>query len=133
MTVRGVRGATTVSINSEESILAATQQLLEAVIAKNDIHPQDLAAAYFTVTSDLCATFPAKAARLMGWQHVPLLDALEIPVPGSLPRCVRVLLLWNTSKTQEAIIHIYQGQATQLRPDLGSKVSGPNALGGQES
>jgi chorismate mutase len=79
---------------------------------------QDIASAFFTVTSDLTAAFPARAAREMGWQHVALLDAQEIPVPGSLSRCVRVLIHWNTEKPQAEIRHVYLRGATALRPDL---------------
>jgi len=118
MSVRGVRGATTVARDDAQSILQATKALLEELVARNGIHPEELAAAIFTTTEDLSAEFPAKAARLLGWRHVPLLDAREIPVPGSLPRCIRVLLLWNTETPQEEIIHVYQGEAQRLRPDL---------------
>ncbi|MHB0859274.1 MAG: chorismate mutase [Anaerolineae bacterium] len=115
---RGVRGATTVAQDDAEGILVATQALLEAMVARNGICPEDLAAAFFTVTEDLSAAFPAQAARALGWEQVPLLDAREIPVPGSLPRCIRVLLLWNCDVDQARIVHVYQGDAQALRPDL---------------
>jgi len=118
MFVRGVRGATTVACNDAEGILSATGELLEEMVSANGILVQDIAAAFFTSTDDLDAAFPAKAARLRGWQHVPLLDAREIPVPGSLPRCIRVLLLWNTDASQSRVIHVYQRKARKLRPDL---------------
>jgi len=118
MAVRGVRGATTVPANDADAILAATENLLTAMVAANDIDVADLAAAYFTTTKDLDAAFPAKAARLLGWRFVPLLDAWEIPVPDSLPRCVRALLLWNTDRSQQEIVHVYQRKAESLRPDL---------------
>jgi len=118
MMIRGVRGATTVAENTAQAIGEATGALLEEMVAANGICPEEVAAAYFTVTPDLDAAFPATAARALGWQYVPLLDACEIPVPGSLPRCVRVLVLWNTDRAQEEIVHVYQGEATRLRPDL---------------
>jgi chorismate mutase len=118
MMIRGVRGATTVAENTARDIGEATRALLEEMVAANGIRPEEVAAAYFTVTPDLDAAFPATAARALGWQYVPLLDACEIPVPGSLPRCVRVLVLWNTDRAQEEIVHVYQGEATRLRPDL---------------
>jgi len=118
MMIRGVRGATTVAENTARDIGEATRALLEEMVAANGIRPEEVAAAYFTVTPDLDAAFPATAARALGWQYVPLLDACEIPVPGSLPRCVRVLVLWNTDRAQEEIVHAYQGEATRLRPDL---------------
>lgn len=120
MSLRGIRGATTVSANEAGEICAATRLLLEDLVSGNKVQIEDLAAAFFTVTDDLDAAFPASAARLMGWQHVPLCDAREIPVPGSLPRCIRVLLLWNTEVPQRDIVHIYQGEARCLRPDLAS-------------
>jgi len=118
MTVRGVRGATTADNNTAGAILCATETLLEAMIAANQIASPNIAAAYFTTTADLNAAFPATAARRIGWQHVPLLDAQEIPVPDSLPRCIRILLLWNSDVPQDKVVHIYQGDARQLRPDL---------------
>lgn len=117
--MRGVRGATTAAANDAESILSATEGLLRAMIAANGLAPEDLAAAWFTVTHDLDAAFPAQAARrLPGWQFTPLMDACEIPVPGSLARCIRVLLLWNTDRAPGEIVHIYQNGAQALRPDL---------------
>ena len=124
MVTRGVRGATTVASNDAQSILSATQALLQEMVSRNGILSEDLAAAFFTVTEDLDAAFPARAARTLGWQHVPLLDAREIPVPGGLPQCVRVLLLWNTDAPQRDIIHVYRGKAVQLRPDLKGAVPG---------
>jgi chorismate mutase len=118
MALRGIRGATTVTANTATEILAATETLLTEMVAVNGVASQDLAAAYFTVTHDLDATFPAQAARRLGWELVPLLDALEIPVPGSLARCIRVLLLWNCERLQTEITHVYQGEARRLRPDL---------------
>jgi len=118
MPCRGIRGATTVSANSAAEILEATRELLERIIAANDIQAADVASALFTVTPDLTAAFPARAARDLGWHQAALLDALEIPVPDSLPRCVRVLIHWNTNKSQAEICHVYLRGAAALRPDL---------------
>jgi len=118
MSTRGVRGATTVANNTTESILSATRDLLQEMTDANGIDVPDIGAVIFTVTPDLDATFPARAARLMGWTHVPLLDGCEVPVDGSLERCIRVLLLWNTERSQQEIMHVYQGNARSLRPDL---------------
>jgi chorismate mutase len=118
MGLRGIRGATTVGANYIEDILAATRELLEALQSENGFAPEDLAAIWFTVTDDLNAAFPAQAARQLGWNDVPLLDALEIPVPDSLAQCIRVLVLWNTEVRQSAIRHIYLRGAKVLRPDL---------------
>jgi len=118
MPVRGVRGATTVPANDAQSILSATEELLAEMAASNGMLVEDVAAVLFTTTRDLDAAFPAKAARLLGWQHVPLLDAREIPVHGSLPRCIRVLLLWNTDVPQCRVAHVYLREAQKLRQDL---------------
>jgi chorismate mutase len=88
------------------------------MIRRNEIDAADLASAIFTVTDDITAEFPALAARQLGWLEVPLLCGYEIKVSGSLPRCIRVLLHWNTDKPQHAIAHVYLHDAVKLRPDL---------------
>ncbi len=119
MALRGIRGATVVEHDEPEEVLAATRQLLEALLKANPtLNPADLASAFFTVTADLCSAYPARAARQLDWDDVPLMCALEIPVPDSLPRCIRVLLHWNTDLPQEAVRHVYLGEAASLRPDL---------------
>ncbi|MCO6455124.1 MAG: chorismate mutase [Pirellulaceae bacterium] len=118
MTCRGVRGATTVDANTRDEILTATRQLLALMIRRNHILPTDVASAIFSVTRDLDAEFPALAARQLGWLDVPLLCTNEIHVPGSLARCVRVLINWNTDKPQHEITHVYIKDAMRLRPDL---------------
>lgn len=118
---RGVRGATTVEQDDREEILKATTQLLALMIRRNEIDSADLASATFTVTKDLHSEFPALAARQLGWLEVPLLCGYEVSVEGSLPRCIRVLLHWNTTKSQSEIQHVYIRDAVKLRPDL-SKV-----------
>ncbi|MCU0982819.1 MAG: chorismate mutase [Pirellulaceae bacterium] len=115
---RGVRGATTADANTREDILTASIQLLALMIRLNDIDPEDVSSAIFTVTRDLDAEFPALAARQLGWHDVPLLCSYEIDVPGSLNRCIRILVNWNTEKTQKEIVHAYIKQAKRLRPDL---------------
>ncbi|MFO0921620.1 MAG: chorismate mutase [Pirellulales bacterium] len=115
---RGVRGATTVEANSRDAILKATRQLLALMIRRNAIEPTDVASAIFTLTKDLNAEFPALAARQMGWLEVPLLCGYELEVPGSLGKCVRILVHWNTEKTQKEIQHVYIHDAVALRPDL---------------
>jgi len=118
MPCRGIRGATTVETDSAAAILEATHRLLAQIVEANGVDVADIASAFFTVTADLRAAFPAQAARSLGWHHVALLDAQEIPVPGSLPRCVRVLVHWNTSRPQDEIRHIYLDEAAQLRVDI---------------
>ncbi len=121
MKVRGIRGATSVETDCSEEILAATRELLEAILRANDIQEfDDIASAIFTTTSDLTSTFPAEAARGLGMSTVPLLCTNEIPVEGSLPRCIRVLLHLNTEKSQSEIVHVYFREARKLRPDVSS-------------
>jgi len=115
---RGVRGATTVDANEREAILKGTRQLLALMIRRNEILPADVCSMIFTVTKDIDAEFPALAARQLGWLGVPLLCGYEISVPGSLARCVRVLIHWNTRKTAAEIQHVYMREAVRLRPDL---------------
>ena len=119
MTIRGIRGATTVAADEPEGILQATRELLEAILDANfQMKPEDVASAIFTVTDDLVSTFPAQAARQMGWELVPMLCAREIPVSASLPRVIRVLVHWNTELPQAEIKHVYLREAVKLRPDL---------------
>jgi chorismate mutase len=118
MYCRGVRGATTVESNSRDDILSSTRQLLALMIRLNGIEPQDVGSALFSTTVDLDAEFPALAARQLGWLEVPLLCTHELDVPGSLRKCIRVLLNWNTDKTQHEVTHVYIKEAVRLRPDL---------------
>ena len=118
MTVRGIRGATSVDANGTEPIIAATRELLERIVAVNDLQAGDVSSVIFTATPDLDAAYPARAAREMGWTDVPLLCMQEMNVAGSLPRCIRVLVLWNTELDHDEIQHVYLGQARTLRPDL---------------
>jgi prephenate dehydratase len=121
MAVRGIRGATTVASNTVEEILTATQELLAAIVTANNVNPEDVASAIFTVTPDLNAAFPARAAREFGWHHVPLLSAVEIETNEGLPRTVRTLIHWNTERPIYDVRHIYLRDAVQLRPDIGSE------------
>ncbi len=118
MNCRGIRGATGVRANDASSILAATRELLEQIVAANDLLVKDLVSVIFTATPDLDAAYPARAARELGWVNTPLLCAQEMVVVGSMPRCIRVLVLWNTDLSPEQIRHVYLGSARALRPDL---------------
>jgi len=123
--MRGVRGATTVGSNEAGAILARTEELLARMIAENDTRPEDVASAIFTVTADLDAEFPAVAVRsVAGWADVPLLCTREIPVPGSLGRCIRILLLWNTARAAPDVRHVFLRGARELRPKWARRVSG---------
>jgi len=119
MQTRGIRGATTVSADDKEQVLSATQELLASILAANpELRTEDIASVLFTVTEDIASAFPALAARQLGWDLVPMMCAREIPVPGSLPLCIRVLIYWNTEKEQQEIHHVYLRDAVKLRPDL---------------
>ena len=123
MAVRGLRGATTVETNSKEEIISRTKEMLEVLIEKNLIKQADIISAIFSVTEDLDAEFPAAAARQIGWKYTPLLCTREIPVTGSLPLCIRVLIHVNSDISQEEMVHVYMREAKKLRPDLADKDS----------
>jgi len=118
MPCRGVRGATIADANTSEDILQATRQLLALMIRQNGIEAEDVASAIFTTTPDLSAEFPALAARQLGWLDTALMCQHELDVPGSLRRCIRILLHWNTPKRADEIVHVYIKDAARLRPDL---------------
>lgn len=119
MFCRGIRGATTVELNDRDEILAATRELLQLMIQRNEIQVEDVASVIFTITEDLDAAFPALAARsLPGWTDVALICAREIPVPGSLEKCIRILLHVNTTRHAAEIEHIYIRGAVDLRNSL---------------
>ena len=121
MAVRGIRGATTVEADVPEEILSATQELLRSILDRNGIEDfDDVVSAVFTTSPDLTSTFPAEAARALGMSFVPLLCASEIAVPGSMPRCIRVLLHVESTRTAREIVHVYLREARRLRPDVTS-------------
>ncbi|MBB5323403.1 chorismate mutase [Anoxybacillus tepidamans] len=117
--IRGIRGATTVTNNDAAEIVNATEELLWEMIRANDVKASDVVSVLISVTDDLTAAFPAQALRrIEGWTYVPVMCMREIPVPGSLPRCIRVMMTAETPKAQEEVVHIYLRNAVQLRPDL---------------
>ena len=117
MRLHALRGAITVQENEREAILEATTELMGELLARNELHPDDIVNCIFTMTDDLNAEFPAVAARRMGLSRVPLLCAREIPVPGALPRVIRVLMHCYPPEGHEAQ-HVYLGAARRLRLDL---------------
>ncbi len=117
MPCRGLRGATTVDANTPEAILTETRRLLALMIKLNDIRPEDVSSVLFTTTRDLTAEYPALAARQLGWLDTALLCSHEMDVPSGLPRCVRVLVNWNTDKSSHDLVHVYLRGARNLRPD----------------
>ena len=120
MPCRGIRGAITVPANTKEAILATTNELLQQMVQANGVETDDIACVLFTATTDLDAEFPAVAARDMGWSQVALLCAREMDVPGSLPHCLRVLMLFNTDKRADEIVHVYLKEARSLRTEMNS-------------
>ncbi len=117
--VRAARGAICVAADTAGSIVSATERLLAAMLERNGVQGDDIVSAFFTVTDDLRAAFPAEAARRMGLGRVPLLCAREIPVEGSMPRVVRVLVHFHTERSQGEVFHVYLDGAESLRDDLG--------------
>lgn len=115
--VAGIRGAISVEENTREDILSSTTRLLQEIVSRNKVIVEDIVSVIFTVTPDLNAAFPAEAARQMGWREVPLMDAVEIPVPGSLPKVIRVLVHVNVTEDFKST-HVFMGNAQKLRPDL---------------
>jgi len=113
--VRGIRGATTVAVNSKIEILDATKELLQRMIELNSIDPNDVAATFFTTTRDINAEFPAVAARRIGWNQAPLMCGHEMDVPDAQPLCIRVLVMINTEKSQSDIQNVYLREAINLR------------------
>jgi len=132
MTIRGIRGATTIKTDSKENVLSATLELLETIFVYNpDLKTEDIASAISTTTEDINSVFPALAARQIGWDRVPMVCAREISVPNSLPQCIRVLIHWNTAQAQDGIRHVYLRDAKALRPDLMAHTSNPKNTEGE--
>jgi chorismate mutase len=122
MPVRGIRGATTASVNEPDAIVEATDELLRELVVRNRLDIEEIACAYFTTTPDLDAEYPALAARRLGWTEVPMLCGHDMsvrqPNPRGVPRCVRVLLLYNTEARQRAMAHAYLRGAVAIKEDL---------------
>lgn len=117
--IRGIRGATTVTKNEKETILEETNRLLQKIIEKNELQPEDVISVQFTMTDDLDAVYPAVALRHMeGWNLIPMMCLPELKIKGSLEKCIRALFYVKTEKSQQEIKHIYLNKAVQLRPDL---------------
>lgn len=119
MRCRGIRGAITVAANTRESIVAASKELLQQMVRANNVDVADIAGIWFTTTTDLNAEFPAVAARELGWSNTARLCGHEMNVPGSLPRCLRIMMLVNTEKTNEELVHVYLKGAEALRTETG--------------
>ena len=119
--IRGVRGATTITTNSEVEIIEQTEELIREMISSNNIIANDITHIIITTTDDITATFPARALRnIDGYKYVPVMCMKELSVDGALSLCIRVMMTINTSKQQDEIIHVYKNKAISLRPDLGN-------------
>jgi len=119
MAMRGIRGATTVEENTQAAIWQAAQEMVQAILEENALPTEQIGACIFSMTEDLTAAFPTAGVRqLAGFDLVPLFDARQCAVEGSLPRCLRVLLLVETEQSQRAIHHVYLHGAATLRPDI---------------
>jgi chorismate mutase len=118
LTVRGLRGATTVDVDSIEQVTERSQELMLRLMERNDLVEDDIVSAIFTATADVTSIFPATAIREIGFGAVPLLCAAEIAVPGAMPLCIRVLLHVTTTRTRDEIHHVYLHGAQVLRDDL---------------
>jgi chorismate mutase len=127
MRLRAIRGAITVERDEPALIHAATRELLSEIVARNGIDLDHIISVIFTVTPDLTSAFPAMAARAMGWIDVPLLCTMEIPVPGAMGRCIRVLVHVESDRKRSAIQHVYIGEAQSLRPDISEIRQGPES------
>ena len=117
MRLFALRGAATVDRNDAPAILGATETLMREIMQRNEVGPPDVVSCIFTLTDDLDAEFPAVAARKLGFDRVPLLCTREVPVPGSLPRVIRVLIHYYADE-QHRVQHVYLGDARALRSDL---------------
>ncbi len=119
MMVRGLRGATTVELDDEQTVLKATEALVIEMAEANKISPKDIISVLISTTKDVTSAFPAKAVRTIeGWTYVPVMCTHEMDVPGAMPLCIRALMHVNTDTPQRFIQHIYQNEAVKLRPDL---------------
>lgn len=117
--IRGIRGAITVTEDSNEEVLRETARLVTEMASANDINPETIASVIISTTTDISSAFPARAVRsLEGWTFVPVMCTHEMNVPGALEKCIRLLMHVNTDKPQKDIQHIYLNNAVQLRPDF---------------
>jgi chorismate mutase len=118
MRLRAARGAIRVPSDDGDALLGSTERLLSTVLQRNAIDPEDLVSIMFTATEDLRSAFPAEAARRMGLGRVPLMCAQEIPVQGSMPSVIRILLHFHSDRTLDEIVHVYLDGAESLRDDV---------------
>lgn len=113
-----IRGATTVDGDEAALIVAAVHEMLDEIVRRNGLTEHVVVSAHFTMTDDLRAEFPARAARMYGWPAVAMLSTTEIPVPGALPRCIRTLIHVEFAEPRDSVRHVFLRDAAGLRPDL---------------
>ena len=117
MVSRGIRGATTAGANTKEAIVAATRELVQALVKANDLNVEDVACAVFSTTKDLNAEFPAVGVRLLGggWEDVALMCGHEMDVPDAMKSVIRLMLLVNTNKSAKDLVNVYLKETIKLR------------------
>ncbi|HEV8600015.1 MAG TPA: chorismate mutase [Gemmatimonadales bacterium] len=126
---QAIRGATTASEDAPAAIREATRELLRTMVERNGLARDELVSVLFSVTADLATEYPARAARELGWDEVSLLCLTEIPVPGGLPRCIRVLMHVEHARPRCRLQHVYLRDAVRLRPDLsGPELAAPGRV-----
>lgn len=118
MQMVSIRGAITIAKNNEKQIIQGTKKILLAIEKKNDLDKNNVVSIFFSTTKDLNVEYPAKAARLLGYNQCSLMCFNEMEVIGSIEKCIRVMVLYNSSLKQNEIRHIYLGNTKTLRPDL---------------
>lgn len=117
--IRGIRGAITIDVDTVEEVKTATVEILSKMISENNLNIKDFAYVEFSITEDIKSSTPAKFARTeLGWHTVPMMCCREFEFEGGLKKCIRVLIVINSDKTQDEIKHIYLKNAEKLRPDL---------------
>ena len=116
--VRGLRGATTCEADTPEAIGERTRELILELMSRNEIEHDDVISVIFTTSVDLMSTFPAAAAREVGFGDIPLMCASEINVPGSMSKCIRIMMHIYTTRSRSEIHHVYLHNAQSLRDDL---------------
>ncbi|MHB8532663.1 MAG: chorismate mutase [Solirubrobacteraceae bacterium] len=117
MRLFALRGAVDVDRDEREAILSGTTELIREIAKRNSLTPEMAVSCIFTCTPDLHSEFPAVAARGLGFDAVPLLCAQELPVPGAMPRVIRVLIHYYAEEHHEPS-HVYLGATQALRADL---------------
>ena len=116
--IRALRGAITCPEDTPDAIGEAVCELLPAIMERNGLEHDDVVSIVFTTSRDLTSAFPATAARTIGFGDIPLMCASEIDVPGSMRRCLRVLMHVYTARTRLEMRHVYLRDAQSLRDDL---------------